>query len=66
MNDAANMYFTVYTFNSLQQGQYLLRDLKLAQQVKLSPKCTFTTQVLGCIFGALLNYVMMFTFVLPP
>ncbi len=53
------MYFNVYTFNATQQGQYLLRDLKLAQQVKLSPKCTYTTQILGCIFGALLNYVMM-------
>ncbi|RDW59135.1 hypothetical protein BP5796_12059 [Coleophoma crateriformis] len=55
----ANMYFLVLTFTALQQGQYLLRDLKLAQQTKLSPKCTFATQVIGCIFGALLNYVMM-------
>ncbi len=53
------MYFNVYTFNATQQGQYLLRDLKLAQQVKLSPKCTYTTQILGCIFRALLNYLMM-------
>lgn len=53
------MYFLVLTFNSLQQGQYLLRDLKLAQQVKLSPKCTFATQVIGCVFGAILNYIMM-------
>ncbi|RDW63662.1 hypothetical protein BP6252_11207 [Coleophoma cylindrospora] len=55
----ANMYFLVLTYNALQQGQYLLRDLKLAQQTKLSPKCTFTTQIIGCVFGALLNYVMM-------
>jgi hypothetical protein len=55
----ANMYFLVLTFNAMQQGQYLLRDLKLAQQAKLSPKCTFTTQVIGCVFGAILNYVMM-------
>ena len=53
------MYFLVLTFNSMQQGQYLLRDLKLAQQAKLSPKCTFTTQVIGCVFGAVLNYIMM-------
>jgi hypothetical protein len=56
---SANMYFTSYTFNAVQQGQYLLRDLKLAQQTKLSPKCTFATQVIGCIFGACLNYAMM-------
>ncbi|CZR52285.1 related to peptide transporter [Phialocephala subalpina] len=55
----ANMYFVIYTFNAVQQGQYLLRDLKLAQQVKLSPKATFTTQMLGCIFGAILNFIMM-------
>lgn len=53
------MYFTTFTFNALQQGQYLLRDLKLAQQNKLSPKVTYTTQVIGCIFGACLNYVLM-------
>lgn len=55
----ANMYFTTYTYNGLQQGWALLRDLKLAQQNKLSPKCAFVTQMIGCIFGALLNYVMM-------
>ncbi|RQM08092.1 hypothetical protein DH86_00000527 [Scytalidium sp. 3C] len=55
----ANMYFLVLTYNSLGQGQYLLRDLKLAQQAKLSPKCTFTTQMIGCVFGAVLNYIMM-------
>lgn len=55
----ANMYFLVLTYNSLGQGEYLLRDLKLAQQAKLSPKCTFATQIIGCVFGAILNYIMM-------
>ncbi|KAM3084106.1 hypothetical protein ACMFMG_001788 [Clarireedia jacksonii] len=59
----ANMYFTTFTFNALQQGQYLLRDLKLAQQNKLSPKCTYATQIIGCVFGACLNYVMMISIV---
>ncbi|EEU33548.1 uncharacterized protein NECHADRAFT_105765 [Fusarium vanettenii 77-13-4] len=59
----ANMYFTSYTYNALTQGFLLLRDLKLAQQNKLSPKATFTTQVIGCILGALLNYVMMISIV---
>jgi hypothetical protein len=55
------MYFTTYTYNSLTQGWLLLRDLKLAQQNKLSPTATFITQVIGCVMGALLNYVMMIT-----
>ncbi|KAF5655389.1 peptide transporter [Fusarium sp. NRRL 25303] len=59
----ANMYFTSYTYNAFSQGILLLRDLKLAQQNKLSPKATFTTQVIGCVLGALLNYVMMISIV---
>jgi hypothetical protein len=55
------MYFTTYTYNAINQGELLLRDLKLAQQNKLSPKATFVSQLVGCIFGALLNYVMMIT-----
>lgn len=53
------MYFTTFTYNTVGQGQNLLRDLKIAQQNKLSPKCTFVTQMIGCLFGALLNWVMM-------
>ncbi|CAI7582511.1 unnamed protein product [Penicillium discolor] len=59
----ANMYFTTYTYNGITQGQLLLRDLKLAQQNKLSPKATFVTQIIGCVMGALLNYVMMISIV---
>ncbi|EKJ69563.1 hypothetical protein FPSE_10274 [Fusarium pseudograminearum CS3096] len=59
----ANMYFTSYTYNAISQGFLLLRDLKLAQQNKLSPKATFTTQVIGCCLGALLNYVMMISII---
>jgi hypothetical protein len=57
------MYFTTYTYNVLGQSGLLLRDLKLAQQNKLSPKAAITTQVIGCLFGALLNYVMMLSIV---
>jgi len=57
------MYFTTYTYNTLSQSFLLLRDLKLAQQNKLSPKVAFTTQIIGCLFGALLNYVMMLSIV---
>ena len=53
------MYFTVFGYNSIQQGQLLARDLKLAQLAHLSPKATFTAQMLGCVIGAIFNYVMM-------
>lgn len=57
----ANMYFTCFTFNSMSQAQLLARDLKLAQYVHLSPRHTFTIQVMGCVTGAIMNWVMMIT-----
>lgn len=57
------MYFSLYAYNAVGQGQLLLRDLKLAQYVHLAPRCTFTVQVLGCVIGALFNYIMMITIV---
>jgi hypothetical protein len=59
----ANMYFTVFGFNGVQQGQWLCRDLKVAQLVHLSPKSTFTAQMTGAVIGAIFNYVMMKTIV---
>jgi hypothetical protein len=41
------------------QAQLLLRDLKLAQYAHLSPKATFTSQMVGTLLGCVLNYVMM-------
>jgi hypothetical protein len=55
----SDMYFTCFTYNSMQQAQLLARDLKLAQYVHLPPRHTFTIQVIGCIVGAILNWVMM-------
>jgi len=55
----ANLYFTCFTFNAMQMGQLLARDLKLAQYVHLSPRHTFTIQVMGCLVGAIMNYAMM-------
>ena len=59
----ANFYFTCYTYNSLQQGQLLAKDVKLAQYCHLPPRVTFLVQVMGCIVGALFNWVMMHTIV---
>jgi hypothetical protein len=47
----------------MQMGQLLARDLKLAQYVHLSPRHTFTIQVMGCLVGAIMNYAMMITYV---
>ncbi|KAF7374751.1 OPT oligopeptide transporter [Mycena sanguinolenta] len=55
----ANMYFTLYAYNSVAQAQLLLRDLKIAQYTKLPPRAAFTAQVSGTLFGAVLNYVLM-------
>ncbi|EKM57186.1 uncharacterized protein PHACADRAFT_254776 [Phanerochaete carnosa HHB-10118-sp] len=57
----ANMYFTLYGYNSLLQSLNLLRDLKLGQYSKIPPRVTFTVQTIGTIIGALLNFAIMRT-----
>lgn len=57
------MWFTVFAYNGVIQGQLLARDLKLAQFAHLKPKATFTAQMLGCVIGAIFNYIMMQTIV---
>lgn len=59
----ANFYFTCYTFNALQQGEILAKDMKLAQYAHLPPRCTFIVQIIGCMVGALFNWVMMISIV---
>lgn len=46
-------------YNSINQGQLLLKDLKIAQYAKLPPRCTFVIQMVGTLAGAIFNYVMM-------
>ncbi|TFK40185.1 OPT oligopeptide transporter protein-domain-containing protein [Crucibulum laeve] len=55
----ANMYFVLFSYNSVNQAQLLLRDLKIAQYTKLPPRAAFTAQILGTLFGAVLNFVLM-------
>jgi len=55
----ANMYFVLYSFNAVSQAQLLLRDLKIAQYVKLPPRAAFTAQIIGTLFGSVLNFVIM-------
>ncbi|KAF8824364.1 hypothetical protein HHX47_DHR8000136 [Lentinula edodes] len=54
----ANMYAALYGSQPTVQGIMLLGDLKLGQYLKIPPKINFLVQVLGCVVGALLNYVM--------
>ncbi|KAI6039134.1 OPT oligopeptide transporter protein-domain-containing protein [Pisolithus marmoratus] len=55
----ANMYFVLYSYNTMNQAQLLLRDLKVAQYVKLPPRAAFAAQVIGTLFGAVVNFVLM-------
>ncbi|KAJ7592901.1 OPT oligopeptide transporter protein-domain-containing protein [Mycena floridula] len=55
----ANMYFVLFSYNSVNQGQLLMRDLKIAQYTKLPPRCAFFAQISGTLFGAVLNFVLM-------
>ncbi|KAI6019141.1 OPT oligopeptide transporter protein-domain-containing protein [Pisolithus marmoratus] len=55
----ANMYFVLYSYNTMNQAQLLLRDLKVAQYVKLPPRAAFAAQVIGTLFGAIINFVLM-------
>ncbi|KZT64582.1 peptide transporter MTD1 [Daedalea quercina L-15889] len=59
----ANMYFELYSSQSLTQAASMLGDLKLGQYTKLPPRTTFSVQMAGTVVGALLNYVIMQTVV---
>jgi OPT family oligopeptide transporter len=55
----ANMYFVLFGYNSVSQGMGLLKDLKMGQYTHLSPRCTFTVQMVGTIIGSIFSYIMM-------
>ncbi|KZS98527.1 OPT oligopeptide transporter [Sistotremastrum niveocremeum HHB9708] len=55
----ANMYFVLFSYNSVIQATLLLRDLKIAQYAKLPPRAAFTAQIAGTLLGAVLNFVLM-------
>ena len=55
------IYFTLFGYNTVSQGLLLLQDLKLGQYAKLSPRCTFTMQMVGTLVGAVLNYIITLT-----
>ncbi|KAF8120919.1 OPT oligopeptide transporter protein-domain-containing protein [Boletus edulis] len=55
----ANMYFVLYSYNTVSQAILLLRDLKIGQYTKLPPRAAFTAQIIGTLLGAILNYFLM-------
>jgi hypothetical protein len=55
----ANMYFTLFGYNSVLQGISMVQDLKFGQYAKLPPRATFSAQVVGTLVGAIINYIMM-------
>ncbi|KAF7351814.1 OPT oligopeptide transporter [Mycena venus] len=59
----ANMYFTMYGYQSVVQAYTLTGDLKIGQYTKLPPRATFAVQSVGSIVGGLLNFVIMKTII---
>jgi hypothetical protein len=55
----ANMFFRLFGSNNMVQGLELLADLKFAQYNHLSPKCTFTMQMMGSLVGGIFSLVIM-------
>lgn len=55
----SNMYFTLFSYNSVSQAFLMLQDLKQAEYLKLPPKDAFGAQCIGTILGAIFNYIMM-------
>ncbi|KAI0529874.1 OPT oligopeptide transporter protein-domain-containing protein [Xylaria digitata] len=55
----ANMYFTLFGYNSVLQGISMVQDLKFGQYAKIPPRTTFSAQVVGTLVGSIVNYIMM-------
>ncbi|GMM34355.1 hypothetical protein DASC09_016800 [Saccharomycopsis crataegensis] len=55
----ANMYFTLFGYNSVSQAFLMLQDLKQAEYMKLAPKSAFFAQLIGTAVGAIFNFIMM-------
>ncbi|KAJ7124721.1 OPT oligopeptide transporter protein-domain-containing protein [Mycena filopes] len=53
----ANLFFVLFSYNSVVQAQLLLKDLKIAQYTKLPPRAAFTAQVSGTLF-VLMNSII--------
>ncbi|RKF62996.1 Oligopeptide transporter 6 [Erysiphe neolycopersici] len=59
----ANMYFVLFGANTQTQALNLISSLKFGQYGKLSPRCTLIVQIIGAIFGAIINFFVMSTII---
>ncbi|KAJ3328971.1 hypothetical protein HDU76_008907, partial [Blyttiomyces sp. JEL0837] len=59
----ANMYFTLFGYNTTLQALGLLGDLKLGQYLKIAPRAVFGAQILGTVIGGILNYAITISIV---
>jgi OPT family oligopeptide transporter len=59
----ANMWFTLYGYNTIGQATSMITDLKIGHYMKIPPRALFTAQIAGTIIGGLLNYIMMLSIV---
>ncbi|KDE06510.1 hypothetical protein MVLG_03161 [Microbotryum lychnidis-dioicae p1A1 Lamole] len=58
-NARANLYFGLYSTNSIQQGSLMVKDLKLGQYTKVPPRAMFMVQAVGTLLGSILNLIVM-------
>ncbi|KAG2183457.1 hypothetical protein INT43_006463 [Umbelopsis isabellina] len=59
----ANMWFTLYGYNTIGQATSMIVDLKIGHYMKIPPRALFSAQIAGTIIGGLLNYIMMLSIV---
>ncbi|CAO3623532.1 unnamed protein product [Cunninghamella echinulata] len=54
----ANMYFKTLGYNTLNQAGKMARDLKVGHYMKIPPRITFVSQIVGTAIGAIFNYIV--------
>ncbi|CAO3623528.1 unnamed protein product [Cunninghamella echinulata] len=54
----ANMYFKTLGYNTLNQAGKMAKDLKVGHYMKIPPRITFVSQIVGTILGAIFNYIV--------
>ncbi|SCZ96655.1 BZ3500_MvSof-1268-A1-R1_Chr4-4g07521 [Microbotryum saponariae] len=58
-NARANLYFRLYSSNSVIQGATMIRSLKFGQYTKVPPRAMFTAQFVGTFVGSFISYAIM-------
>ncbi|TCD71832.1 hypothetical protein EIP91_003175 [Steccherinum ochraceum] len=59
----ANLYFSMWSHDTIATSINLAGDLKMGQYLKIPPRAMFLTQIWGVILGAVVNYVVMISVV---